>query len=254
MTSNNWTREQTIIVLGVYCKIPFNKASNTNPEIMEAAKLIGRSPASVKMKVGNFGSFDPQLKARGIVGLSNASRLDAEIWNEYYNHWDKLAYDIEIMKAKYLNKTIEEINDFDLTLPEGKDKERIVKQRINQSFFRSAVLTSYNNTCCISHLSCPTLLEACHIADWASDADNRTNPSNGLCLNVLFHKAYDKNLIGITPDYEVIISDRLFANSNNADILKECVKQYNHTHIALPDRFLPDRDLLDAHYQNFLIQ
>ena len=107
MGNNNWTREQTIIALGVYCKIPFNRASNTNPEIVAAAKLIGRSPVAVKMKVGNFGSFDPQLRAKGIVGLSNVSKLDEEIWNEYYNHWDKLAYDAEIIKAQFLSKTIE---------------------------------------------------------------------------------------------------------------------------------------------------
>lgn len=47
---NNWTREQTIVALSVYCKIPFNKASNNNPEIVKAAKLIGRTPVAVKMR------------------------------------------------------------------------------------------------------------------------------------------------------------------------------------------------------------
>ena len=255
MGNNNWTREQTIIALGVYCKIPFNRASNTNPEIVAAAKLIGRSPVAVKMKVGNFGSFDPQLRAKGIVGLSNVSKLDEEIWNEYYNHWDKLAYDAEIIKAQFLSKTIEEINNFDTTkLPKGKEREQVIRQRINQSFFRSVVLTSYNNTCCISRLSCPTLLEACHIADWASDEDNRTNPSNGLCLNVLFHKAYDKNLIGISPDYEIFISDKLFEQDTKSYAMRDCIMQYHNAKIMLPDRFIPNKDLLDARFQQFLIQ
>ncbi|MBQ9417737.1 MAG: HNH endonuclease, partial [Bacteroidales bacterium] len=69
---------------------------------------------------------------------------------------------------------------------------KIVKQRINQSFFRTAVLTSYNNRCCITGLSRKELLEASHIVDWSKDIENRLNPSNGLCLNILFHRAYDE--------------------------------------------------------------
>lgn len=110
MNSRNWTREQTIVALSVYCKIPFNKATNNNPEIVKAAKLIGRTPVAVKMKVGNFGSFDPELKKRGIVGLENTSRLDREIWEEYSKNWEKLAIDSEEIIAK-LKKQNDRTND-----------------------------------------------------------------------------------------------------------------------------------------------
>ena len=60
------------------------------------------------MKVGNFGSYDPELKAKGIVGLSNSSKLDKEIWDEYSNDWEKLAYDSSQIIAKYANQTIEQ--------------------------------------------------------------------------------------------------------------------------------------------------
>ncbi len=76
MPRDNWTREQTIIALNFYCKIPFNRVSSTHPDILWIAKIIGRSANSVKMKIGNFGSFDPELKKRGIVGLANTSKLD----------------------------------------------------------------------------------------------------------------------------------------------------------------------------------
>lgn len=251
--ANNWNREQTIVALSVYCRIPFNKASNNNPEIVKAARLIGRTPVAVKMKVGNFGSFDPELKARGIVGLSNASKLDAEIWNEYCNNWEKLAYDSEVIMAKLADKTIEETNNIDVTkIPEGKERERLVRQRINQSFFRNAVLSSYDNKCCISNLACVDLLEACHIVDWSENVENRLNPSNGICLNVLFHKAYDKNYLGISPDYEVFISDRLFDNNVEQDNLKLFFGKYHKTKIHLPDKFIPNKDLLDIHYQRFI--
>lgn len=255
MAGEKWTREQTIIALSVYCKIPFNKASNNNPEIVEAAKLIGRSPSSVKMKVGNFGSFDPELKAKGIVGLSNTSKLDEIIWNEYCDDWEKLAYDSEQIKATLSHQTIEETNDIDVSeIPEGKERERVVKQRINQAFFRNAVLSSYNNKCCITNLSCIELIEACHIVDWSTDVKNRLNPSNGICLNVLFHKAYDKNYIGISPDYEVFVSDKFLDENKEQDYIRNFFLHFHKTRIQMPDRFLPNKELLDLHYQHFLIR
>lgn len=250
--AQNWTREQTIIALSVYCKIPFNRASNTNPEIVAAANIIGRSPVAVKMKVGNFGSFDPELKARGIVGLTNSSKLDEEIWNEYSKDWERLAYDSEIIKAHFLNQGVES-ND-EMRIPVGEEREVIVRQRINQTFFRSAVLTSYNNRCGITGLASCELLEACHIVDWATDIENRLNPSNGICLNVLFHRAYDKNYIGITPDYQVLISDRLFEeNVENAKV-RSFFLQYHKKTMYLPDRFMPNKELLAMHYQQFINQ
>lgn len=64
MPIDKWTREQTIVAFNLYCKIPFNRVSSTHPDIVRIAKIIGRSVNSVKMKIGNFGSFDPELKKK----------------------------------------------------------------------------------------------------------------------------------------------------------------------------------------------
>lgn len=253
MEQRNWTKEQTIVALSVYCRIPFNKASNNNPEIVKAAKLIGRTPVAVKMKVGNFGSFDPLLKSKGIVGLKNTSKFDKEVWDEYCNDWEKLAYDSEHIIASFSNKSIEEINGIDInSIPEGQERDRVVKQRINQSFFRSAVLSSYDNRCCITNFSCTDLLEACHIVDWSENIENRLNPSNGICLNVLFHRAYDKNYIGISPDYEVYVSNKLCEDSMGQKEIVSFFKKYHKTKIHLPEKFMPNKELLDIHFQRFL--
>ena len=81
--------------------------------------------------------------------------------------------------------TIEKLNGVDLEdLPkEGKEKERLVKVRVNQCIFRTIILATYNNTCCISGINNPDLLIASHIAAWSKDEKNRLNPMNGLCLN-----------------------------------------------------------------------
>ena len=89
------------IAFNLYCKIPFNRVVSNHPEIIKIAKIIGRSVNSVKMKMGNFGSFDPELKKRGIVGLVNASKLDEIVWNEFNNNWDDLAFESEKIIARF---------------------------------------------------------------------------------------------------------------------------------------------------------
>ncbi|MDE5976720.1 MAG: HNH endonuclease [Muribaculaceae bacterium] len=241
--SNKWSSEEVILALYAYCHVPFNKASNTNTWIVRIAKLIGRTPAAVKMKIGNLGAFDPQLKAKGIVGLSGTSKLDREIWEAYYGNWDKLSYDAEILLSQLENRTIEET----WNLPEGKDVFVMTKRRINQSFFRSAVLSSYNNTCCISGITHPNLLEACHIVGWSEDSAIRTDPMNGLCLTPTFHKAFDNLLISITPDYILKISES-FKLSASKSSFGDYLKLRDNCMIILPDRFMPHKEYLEKNY------
>lgn len=253
MPRDNWTREQEIVVFNLYCKIPFAKATSANPDIVKTAKIIGRSPNSVKMKIGNFGSFDPELKKRGIVGLANASRLDEEIWNEFNNNWDELAYQSELLIAKFQNKSIEEVlPEIDLeNLPAGKDKMSMVKVRVNQNFFRQTILSSYCNTCCITGINVPQLLVASHILPWAKFEKERLNPHNGLCLNALHDKAYDNKLISITPDFVIKVSDKIKRSESN-EYTKCMFENIHDKKINIPERFVPERKFLDAHYSAFL--
>ena len=63
INKRNWTREEEIIVFNLYCKIPFKNSSKNHPEVIKIANLINRTPSSVNMKIGNFGSFDPYFKS-----------------------------------------------------------------------------------------------------------------------------------------------------------------------------------------------
>lgn len=246
---NNWTREQLIIVFNLYCKIPFSKTVKTNPKVIKIAKLIGRTPSAVAFKLGNFGSFDPELQKRGIVGLPNTSRLDREIWDEFNSDWNELAFQSEFLIAGIENKPVEEIAEIDLSvLPTGKEKERLVKVRINQSFFRAAILTSYNSKCCITGLNIPELLIASHIKPWKDDTENRTNPQNGLCLNALHDKAFDKGYMTVMTDYKVKISNHLDAFQTQENIENFFLK-YNGFPINLPEKFLPKKEFLEYHYE-----
>lgn len=240
----NWTREEEIVVFDLYCKIPFNKSSKNHPDVIRVANLIGRSPSSVNMKIGNFGSFDENLKQKGIVGLTNASKLDGEIWKEFNEHWDELSAESAQIIARMLTKTAPFINNTDIPL--GKEKETIIKQRVNQSFFRSAVLASYNCKCCITGLPFSDMLIASHIKPWKDSTDSeKTNPRNGLCLNALHDKAFDKGYITVKPNGQILISKDL--KQNNSDIVKDYFLCYDGKMIHLPEKFLPDKVFLEYH-------
>jgi putative restriction endonuclease len=246
----NWTKEETIIAFNVYCKIPFKSSSKSHSTIIQYAKILGRSPSALNMKVGNFGRLDPELKRQGITGLVHGSKLEKVVWDEFNGNWDELAFESEKLIAKLQNKTIEEVGTIDVEdLPKGGDRETIVKVRVNQSFFRNAVLSSYNTKCCITGLTVPDFLEACHIVSWNLDKDNRTNPHNGLCLNSIHHKAFDKGFVTITPDYKILISKHFDAYSDDIAV-HDFFKKYHNQSIFLPDKFLPSRKFLDWHYNN----
>lgn len=105
-------------------------------------------------------------------------------------------------------------------------------------------LTGINNS---------ALLQASHIVDWSIDEQNRTNPENGLCLNALFHKAYDENLLGITPDYYIIISEEFLGNKLREveSSTKEYIWGFNNKKLIMPSRFCPDKELLAQHFEKF---
>lgn len=243
-----WTREELILAINLYCKLPFGRLHNRNPEIINLASLIGRTPSSVAYKLVNFASLDPSLKARGIKGASNASNLDKEIWNEFINNWESLPYESEKLLAKFERTSIEALNEIsEEDLPkEGKTREAIFKVRINQSFFRATILASYNETCCITGIQQSDLLIAGHIKPWGVDKKNRLNPRNGICINALHDKAFKNGLITINTDLKIKISS-ILQKQNDSETIHNCFLKYENKSIILPSRFLPDIEFLKYH-------
>lgn len=91
------------------------------------------------------------------------------------------------MCIRWVKKNIDDIIDIGGVeeIPAGEYRERMMKQRVGQYFFRMSVLNAYGNRCCINGLKKPELLVASHIKPWnvSDEQTERTNPSNGLCLN-----------------------------------------------------------------------
>jgi putative restriction endonuclease len=242
-----WTRDELILAINLYCKLPFGKLHRSNPDVIHLANLIGRTENSVAYKLVNFASLDPSLQARGIKGATNVSNLDKEVWNEFYQHWDILPYESEKLLAQFEHTTVEELNHIpDAELPkQGKVREQVVKVRVNQSFFRNAIMAAYNNTCCITGLQQREFLIAGHIRPWGIDEPNRLNPRNGIAMNALHDKAFECGYLTITTDYKIKISPLLLKQKTES--AESFFHKYENKQINLPSRFLPNIEFLKYH-------
>jgi len=245
----NWTREELIVAYNLYCKLPFGRLHNRNPEIISLANLIGRTPSSVAWKLSNFARLDPSLQSRGIVGATHGSRRDKEIWDEFAQDWERLSFESERLLAQMEGRSIEQATNIDVSdLPPGMERETIIRTRVNQGFFRSTVLAAYSSKCCITGLAIPEMLNASHIVPWSIDIKNRVNPRNGLCLNALHDRAFDRGLLTITPDYRVKLSKSIKRLQDGEAILNLFLR-YDGQKVALPDKFLPDTRFIEYHNQ-----
>lgn len=241
-----WSREETILAFSLYCRMPFAKVSKDDSRVIALAELIGRTPSSVGLKIGNLGNCDPNLAALDITGLKHISKLDKQIAEEFLNDWERLSYEAAKIEAEYRSKPIESVIEEDFALPEGRSEARAVSVRANQSFFRAAVLGAYGKRCCITGLQLPEVLVASHIKPWSvSDPKTeRTDPRNGLCLNALHDKAFDRGLISVSPDYRVLVSRRLL--DSELGEMKQLFSNRNKS-IILPSRFHPKKEYLEYH-------
>jgi putative restriction endonuclease len=239
-----WNKEELMLAINLYCKTPFGRLHKGNPDIIRLAELLGRTPSALAWKLVNFASLDPSLQARGIKGAQNSSKLDKEIWEEFYDNWENLAFESEML----LFKTIQQrIPVEEQEIKEGKEKERTVKTRVNQSFFRSTLLASYNNKCCITGITNTEFLIASHIVPWSIDSNNRLNPRNGILINALHDKAFEYGYITISTDYKVLVCNELLKSKETASV--NYFKNIHNHNLILPSRFLPDIEFIKYHNQ-----
>ena len=245
-----WNREETILAYELYCRTPFSRISQNNPEIRKLAELMGRTPGSVGLKMHNLAHYDPELQKRNIVAMAHGSKLDGEIFNEFCNDWEELSYQAQVIRAKMQNVQVENIINMDDLdeIPPCKYRERLVKKRIGQYFFRMSVLSAYRNRCCITGMQKSDLLIASHIKPWrvSDEKTERTNPCNGLCLNSLHDKAFDKGLITLDKDYRLVISKEMNQVSMDT-VTREWFYGYKGKKINLPEKFLPGKSFIEYH-------
>ncbi len=251
MKSRNWSHTELLLAFNLYCKIPFGQFVAGNAKIKQLAELIGRTPDAVAMKLSNFASLDPYHQARGVKGLSNTSKADREMWIAFTSDWDKYVEESEaeferISKESIFGHTVEKA-----VTPAGPTElDQVVKVRRGQRFFRDAVLASYQNQCCVCGTPIPELLNASHIIPWADEESTRLNPTNGLCLCALHDRGFDRGLMTVSPDYEIIISSNIHRHLPQ-QALEYGFIIYEHSQINLPTKFLPEKAFLEAHNNRY---
>jgi putative restriction endonuclease len=241
-----WTREETLAAFNVYCRTPFGRLHARNPEIIEAARHLGRTPDAFAMKCCNIASLDPGLQRAGIKGLTGASRLDRSIWEEFQGEPDRLAFESAQAFSRLTATPLLPDEDVPPSLPAGLERSTLVRTRMNQRLFRAMVLSSYGYACAVCRLNVPALLVASHIVPWAVDAQLRMNPHNGLCLCRLHDGAFDTGLMVITDAKRIAFTAKLGEYGAN-EAVKQFLTAYNGRHLSLPERWQPSGDFLARH-------
>jgi putative restriction endonuclease len=252
MSSGRWTTDELKLAFHLYCQLPFGKLDSRTPEVIELAKLIGRTSGAVAMKLSNFASLDPAITSTGRKGLDGASNLDREIWANFHADWEGLTLECEHLREQFglvpAVDILEETKTDDFEIPDdftGETRRVITEQRIKQNFFRRAVLASYRGRCCMSGLSEQRLLIASHIVPWSKDKTNRLNPSNGLCLSAIHDRAFDQGLITLTDDWRVLLSKELL--KRDEPFVQSVLKPLAGQTIEIPERFMPETAFLQRH-------
>lgn len=244
-----WTRDELILAFNLYLKLPFGKMHSRTLEIIHLAKIIGRTPDSVAIRLTNFAHVDPYHKERGVKGMSGGRRQVEPIWNEFINDKEKLVFESERILAEKENMTIEtkfaEIL-YDTKNLKGETKIREVKTRVNQNFFRQVVVANYSGKCAITGIDIPDFLVASHIIPWSKNEEERLNPENGICFSVLYDRAFDKGYIGINEKFQILISSQL-KKKEKEDYYSKYFSHLSGTKLSLPKKYHPKKEFLQYH-------
>ena len=126
------------------------------------------------------------------------------------------------------------------------------KRRLHQPLFASQVMLAYETRCAVCALGHRELLDAAHII---ADSNPRGVPevSNGLALCKIHHAAYDRNILGIRPDYVVQIHHRLLEELDGPMLRHGLQEHHDRPLMQLPRRRveLPDPARLEERFAEF---
>lgn len=124
-----------------------------------------------------------------------------------------------------------------------------MKIRLHQHSFREKVLLAYHEHCALCRLRHRELLHAAHIIP--DSQGGKPIVPNGMALCKIHHAAFDQNIIGVTPDYNVKIREDIL-RENDGPMLKHGLQGFNNKKIYVPrGKNSPDREFLEIRYQQF---
>jgi putative restriction endonuclease len=88
--------------------------------------------------------------SKGGWGHEHGAKGEEEVWQEFVDHPESLAFESEQLLADRIGQPIEQVADIDTRdLPaEGIEREAMVRIRVNQSFFRRRIVSACESRCC----------------------------------------------------------------------------------------------------------
>ncbi|MEZ5870752.1 MAG: HNH endonuclease [Nitratireductor sp.] len=243
----NWTEPEILDAIQLYIRTPFGRMHSSNPDVIQLANKIGRTPGSIALKLTNIASLDETLDRRG---MANASKLDRELWSRFFDEISETAKKLPSSDTQTFTANAFEAkpqSEYQATAVTGKNIQRLTSVRQGQALFRSMVLANYDFKCAVTGIAQTELLIAGHIVPWATDKDNRMNPRNGICLNRLHDRAFEAGLIAINDDGKILYSSKLDRPT------KQKMESLNDNgYIRFPSKFRPDPSLLEIHRSRFV--
>jgi putative restriction endonuclease len=255
--------------------IPIGATGIWKPRIMDLPLSITTSPNSPytdaftadELLKYNYRGTDPyhkdnvglrEIMKRRIpliyfLGVSKGNYLAA--WPVYIVNDNilELSFKVAIDDMTYLKKTgeLEVAED-----PGSYSRRKYITSktliRLHQRSFRERVLMAYQNQCSLCRLRHRELLDAAHII---CDREETGEPiiQNGLSLCKIHHAAFDQNIIGINPDYQIKVRKDILEETDGP-MLKYGIQFLENEKLVLPRNKInwPDRGRLDVRYQGFL--
>jgi putative restriction endonuclease len=168
------------------------------------------------------------------------------VWTEFERDPESTVFEAEKLHAETMQQPLRISDSLAWEHIQGTDIATVTKVRVNQHFFRSLVVTGYKSQCAVCDLPFPSLLVAAHIVPWSVDRSLRMNPRNGICLCSLHDRAFDKGLLTIDANYSIDIHTSI-KEASKIDAVVANFLRFVGRPLSLPDRWLPDPELLRRH-------
>jgi len=127
----------------------------------------------------------------------------------------------------------------------------LVKQRLHQQSFRERVLDAYKRACAICRLRHEELLDAAHILPDSHPKGDPVVP-NGLSLCKIHHAAFDRNFLGVNPEYVIELREDI-REEEDGPMLEYGIQAFHEKKLIVPRsaELKPDPERLEERYVIF---
>ena len=236
-----------------------------NPQVLDATLSVVSDPngpypdEEILPGVWKY-SFRKGSLAGDNAKLVAARDLEAEIIffhkpqpNVYQPIYPARVIDVDLA-AGHVIIALAELASIDTASPSAVEREwaeALTYRRVHQPAFRAMVLRAYDTQCTVCHFKHAELLDAAHIL---GDKHERGEASvtNGMAMCKIHHAAYDRNFLGVTPDYEIRINSALL-EEKDGPMLRYGLQEMHGQPLILPKRVTerPDRERLAERFAEF---